>query len=1319
MGIFGKLLRKDNTYLVVWWCLALLCIPASGHAQNGAVDKKDLPKIKLDRGDTLKFDVNKNHDSYFRNLLPGALIDMNKQDGTGYTGYQIQDIAEFSKKEKVIVGSRLTNVKSMRHVRDGRAIPKPLEIKSKTIKTLDTFLGAKVNDVGLVGHFRPKKPSRGEVLEQLRKLDEVPEELAGQIRYPEDLKKLDKVPDDFWSKVEERYSNRDKWFDKQDSKIKKLKNVTVKDGVVHAVVKNPSGSLETKPFAGDIDGVYFKKFNKEKFNKKTGKMGKWDYVGPGSEYERLKRGWLGLPDQPEATSFFERFKQSFVKDTGSQYWSRSKAPGQHGVEQNAVSDILKAQDGLKPGTPKARKNALGVFEGLAESHLGPDGEIIVEMHPDGHLRKGDVYTKENPLKNLSETKSARSAGNAVGDSGRIVRSSDELADGAKSAGRVMDAAHAGKASKALNKALSALDKLGQAADVAEAIIALAKLKTVYDTVQKARDPRTSDKEAAELFEKAEKLSTEIAGDASMFTLIEGAAIRFPNLHLPTAYLVWSIKCGFRDWGRTKGNCTKDHYNAAVSAWDKLFSDALARDQERAISAQVQCAAFRRAVKKGRAGPRWPYTVDDICDALKAGWSTKDMRDDDGAHLAARCQGVMDRVVTAAILLKQGKPRNAHRMLGRAKYWLSEYGEAMCSTANERVVELQKGIDRTVTSLIDEVKQAQARCRFDEANEIRLILPDKSRDELFNTALRKIGANAEAKRLLKQARNAKAKGDIAKARKQLTEASKLTPCPDTVARLKEFDESLRDASSKAMAARKVPSGETKVAALPKCKPVAPEPARTTYHLCGKPSVIYSSCWVEHCVTEKRINQIIQARHDSSYVKIKSKTACPPPKPDPNRKNCIKPDAKTASKHEGSTTQKPIQKPTLEPGLKTALAPTPEKQEPIPDKQHTRCAALNMRVDASIKRFRTGRIKTAQREMSQILTDLSELSGNEVCPSVQDRANDNIGKIAKVTHVLDDIKESLNECKPGRLRKQANYLKNATAAQLKQVRKRILRATPIAQKYTQAKLAFLGGHMDRSRSLFSQALARAREANGLTCKNIEGRIEKNIVRITAFQGMDIAAKSAIDTCDMTSITKLKSRLSKATNHYLKNVRGRLVSKSKKCRKEERDAKCVEDKGVGYYAGPMDKEGYYYCLPTKATADAHCRDNNKGFGLYAGKIRAKGGFECSRTHEGSESKCRTDYGKRYIKTTFGKGGSYTCHFCKKGQYKKNGKCYKRGKSKTIYSCPKGYYLKGKSCFSKRKPPRARSKPKKKKRIRKKRPRKPKNYRRYRGPGLNNVRV
>ena len=169
-------------------------------------------------------------------LAEGVPIDANFIHEVGYSAKQMDAITQVTREvskdlgKDVYFGFRTTNMDSMRHIRDGTALPKPLAIKAKTINEMDVkYLGFSAEDVGLVG-----------------------------LKHPSSLKAP--RPTDFdsealFKKVEERYSKRIKEYAAHEQDIL---NGSIKHDTTRGLITD---STSAKPFAGDIDPVYIKDSN--------------------------------------------------------------------------------------------------------------------------------------------------------------------------------------------------------------------------------------------------------------------------------------------------------------------------------------------------------------------------------------------------------------------------------------------------------------------------------------------------------------------------------------------------------------------------------------------------------------------------------------------------------------------------------------------------------------------------------------------------------------------------------------------------------------------------------------------------------------------------------------------------------------------------------------------------------------------------------------------------------------------------------------------------------------------------------------------------
>ncbi|MGW1108816.1 EndoU domain-containing protein [Streptomyces sp. NPDC002540] len=128
----------------------------------------------------------------------------------------------FAAERGLVIDVRPTNTAAPAWLARG-ALPKPKEIKAKTINELDVRLGAGPEDIGLVGYFQPKEPERSPGLD-----------------------------DETWGRLRERYDQRLREFQDLAPAMDRLEaegSFTVRDGVVHG--RDDTGA--ERPITGDHD----------------------------------------------------------------------------------------------------------------------------------------------------------------------------------------------------------------------------------------------------------------------------------------------------------------------------------------------------------------------------------------------------------------------------------------------------------------------------------------------------------------------------------------------------------------------------------------------------------------------------------------------------------------------------------------------------------------------------------------------------------------------------------------------------------------------------------------------------------------------------------------------------------------------------------------------------------------------------------------------------------------------------------------------------------------------------------------------------------
>jgi len=238
--------------------------------------------------------VSRTQDDYLRTFArEGDVVPANHLHEAGYTARDIKAASNICADEGVEIYARTTNMESMRHIRDGTALPKSLDIKAKTINELDTYLGARPSDKGLVGYFEPVQPDFSKVPAELQ--DEVRKRLAERL---DEVAKLSK-----------------------DAKFQGL----IDDGVLKIEGGKIIDTATGKPFAGDIDAVFIK-------DKATGK-----YLTGGDRYERVLQRWKTDVGGQHGV------EMNVVKDVTAPY--RPGTPAHDKVSAKATELLEKLQTG--------------------------------------------------------------------------------------------------------------------------------------------------------------------------------------------------------------------------------------------------------------------------------------------------------------------------------------------------------------------------------------------------------------------------------------------------------------------------------------------------------------------------------------------------------------------------------------------------------------------------------------------------------------------------------------------------------------------------------------------------------------------------------------------------------------------------------------------------------------------------------------------------------------------------------------------------------------------------------------------------------------
>ncbi|KND30668.1 hypothetical protein IQ60_20115, partial [Streptomyces europaeiscabiei] len=112
----------------------------------------------------LRFSPNSDHAvlTWTQKLKPGQVDSYTARHVYGIPEKNFDKFRDVARDRNVVVDVRPTNPSAPNWL-DAGAMPKPQDIKAKTVNEVDVLLGADAGNVGLVGYFQPVLPDQGSV----------------------------------------------------------------------------------------------------------------------------------------------------------------------------------------------------------------------------------------------------------------------------------------------------------------------------------------------------------------------------------------------------------------------------------------------------------------------------------------------------------------------------------------------------------------------------------------------------------------------------------------------------------------------------------------------------------------------------------------------------------------------------------------------------------------------------------------------------------------------------------------------------------------------------------------------------------------------------------------------------------------------------------------------------------------------------------------------------------------------------------------------------------------------------------------------------
>ncbi|MFJ1801445.1 hypothetical protein [Streptomyces sp. NPDC088180] len=159
--------------------------------------------------------------TWTQKLKPGQVDSYTARHTYGIPEKNFDKFRDVARDRNVVVDVRPTNPSAPKWL-DAGAMPKPQDIKAKTVNEVDVLLGSDPGTIGLVGYFKPVLPDQGS------------------------------VPVDAWDRVVSRFNQRSTEFHELAGKMARYEvegKFTVHEGIVFGF----DGGGERRPITGDHD----------------------------------------------------------------------------------------------------------------------------------------------------------------------------------------------------------------------------------------------------------------------------------------------------------------------------------------------------------------------------------------------------------------------------------------------------------------------------------------------------------------------------------------------------------------------------------------------------------------------------------------------------------------------------------------------------------------------------------------------------------------------------------------------------------------------------------------------------------------------------------------------------------------------------------------------------------------------------------------------------------------------------------------------------------------------------------------------------------
>ncbi|MEM7069631.1 MAG: hypothetical protein AAF478_12190 [Pseudomonadota bacterium] len=382
--------------------------------------------------------------------------------------------------------------------------------------------------------------------------------------------------------------------------------------------------------------------------------------------------------------------------------------------------------------------------------------------------------------------------------------------------------------------------------------------------------------------------------------------------------------------------------------------------------------------------------------------------------------------------------------------------------------------------------------------------------------------------------------------------------------------------------------------------------------------------------------------------------------------------------------------------------------------------NAAMSSASASYSSGDIDATRSSIANARAALDGMGGAPNCADLIGRIEKAQDKVNSLERAVNAVQTNVEACTPASLQGVISQYGSVNHPGIKDdVRK--AQALLVAHgEADSARASYRAGDLKTARTALENTRNALDRAGSGGCQDLRELISRGLSRIDKLENAIRLAEEALRSCKPLRIRDWQGKLANVGNAAAGSIKARLENYKKTCRQQrvsdlnqrcesaygkksqinlssvdsdspqcmckkgfvwnknknycidqpseaeqlaQRNRTCRQKFGSGYYSGPTDKNGQYFCIPNQQTANNWCNSNNPGSGYEAYNISTKGGFECRRNRETFRRNARADCkrqaknaGKVYAYTQFQKNGSYNCHWCERGYRYKNGQCHPR---------------------------------------------------------------